>query len=84
MRETEEQRLEQVGQQKGWRRRCQKEVKVRTKRRRNSRKGIKGDTSKDTKAFAKNGVKNKYFWTQKILKITVSSKTDIIRGIAWC
>ena len=50
MRETKEQRLE-VG------RGCQKEART-TKSRR--------ETSKDTKAFAKNGAKTNYFWTQKI------------------
>ena len=40
--------------------------------------GIQRETSKDTKAFAKNGAKTNYFWTQKILRVDVSSETDIM------
>ena len=39
--------------------------------------GIQRETSKDTKAFAKNGAKTNYFWTQKILKVDVSSERDM-------
>ena len=47
---------------------CQKEART-TKSRR--------ETSKDTKAFAKNGAKTNYFWTRKILTVDVSSERDM-------